>query len=116
MSFLKLSQKSFLEHIVHPCQSAFIPNRAIGDNIIINHEIMHYMNSKIGKTRYMAIKVDLAKAYDRIEWRVLCHIMVKLGFKDNFIRLIEECISTTQFSVLLNGSPHGYFTTSKGLR
>lgn len=74
------------------------------------------MNTRKGKTCYMAIKHDLAKAYDRVEWRVLTKILTLLGFSDQFIELIEGCISTAQFSVLLNGSPVGYFKAERGLR
>lgn len=63
--------RPYLEGIVHPSQAASIPNRAINDNIIINHEIMRFMHKKKGVNGFMAIKIDLAKAYDRVEWEVL---------------------------------------------
>lgn len=58
--------RPILEHLIHPSQAAFIPQRSINDNIIINHEVMHYMNGKKGSTGFMAIEIDLAKAYDRL--------------------------------------------------
>lgn len=58
--------RNYLEQIVHPSQTAFIPNRAITDNIIINHEVMRFLNKKKGATGFMAIKIDLAKPM--IEW------------------------------------------------
>lgn len=64
----------------------------------------------------MAIKLDLAKAYDRIEWGVLIHILSKFRFSSQFTDLILECISTPKFSVLLNSSPFGYFSPKRGLR
>lgn len=64
----------------------------------------------------MAIKLDLAKAYDRVEWGVLIHIMSMFGFRPKFRDLVLECISTTKFSILLNGSPFGYFSPGRGLR
>lgn len=108
--------RPLLDQIIHPSQAAFIPNRAIGDNIIINYEVMHYLNRKKGKQGYMAIKIDLAKAYDRVEWGVLAIIFRQLGFQDRFIKLIHECISTFHFSILLNWSPFGYFTAERGIR
>lgn len=54
--------KPLLEDIVHPNQSAFIPNWSIGDNTIIHHEVMYFLNSHKGVTGYMAIKINLAKA------------------------------------------------------
>lgn len=107
--------RTILDHIIHPCQAAFIPNRSIGDNVIINHEVMHFLNKKKGRLGYMAIKLDLVKAYDRIEWGVFIHIMSKFGFSSKLTDLIFECISSTSFSILLNGSPFGYFSPGRGL-
>lgn len=105
-----------LDGIIHPSQAAFISNRSIGDNIIVNHEIKHYLNKKKGKKGFMAIKIDLAKAYDKVEWNVLTNILTCFGFEDKFIRWIQECISTVQFSVLINGAPHGYFHAGRGIQ
>lgn len=107
---------NLLESIFHPSQAAFIPNRAINDNIIINHEVMCYMNQKKGVNGFMAIKIDLAKAYDWVEWGVLQRLMKCLGFDDYFTHLIMECISTARFSLLLNGCLYGYFEAQWGLR
>lgn len=59
--------RSLLDLIVHPLQAAFVPKRSILDNIIINQEIMFYLKNIKGSKGFMAIKVDLAKAYDRVE-------------------------------------------------
>lgn len=64
----------------------------------------------------MAIKVDLAKAYDRVEWEVLTQLLLLYGFGAKIVSLIKACISTAQFSILLNGSPYGYFKAHRGLR
>lgn len=64
----------------------------------------------------MAIKVVLAKAYDRVEWKVLFHIMYCFGFYDSFIELVAACVTTQKFFVLLNGSPHGYFSLQRGIK
>lgn len=108
--------RPLLDRLIHSSQAAFIPNRAIGDNIIINHEVMHYLNTKKGKHGYLAIKIDLAKAFDRVEWQILATIFQQFGFQDRFIQLIQACITSAHFSVLLNGSPFGYFTAERGIR
>lgn len=59
--------KLCLDSTISPAQAAFIPNRKMGDNVIISHEIMHHLNRKRGSLCLMALKVDLAKAYDRVE-------------------------------------------------
>lgn len=55
----------------------------------------------------MAIKVDVEKAFDRMGWDFILYIKKFLGFSKKWIQLIKECITTSKFSVLLNGSPYG---------
>lgn len=107
--------RPYLERIVHISQAVFIPNRAINDNIIINHKVMRFMNKKKGVYGFMAIKIDLAKAYDRVEWEVLQSVMANLGFDVRFIQLIMECITIAKCSLLLNGCLYGYFEVERGL-
>lgn len=81
----------------------------------ISHEIMHHMNSKKEKTGFMALKIKMAKTYDKVEWSLLSNIMKLHGFGDKFVNMIHECISSTLFWILINGSPFG-FSTPRGLR
>lgn len=94
-----------LEDIIHLAQAAFIPSRAIEDNSIINHEIMHCFHKKQGRGEFMAIKIDLDKAYDRVEWNIMECILIWLGFSCKFTTLIMECIKTPMFSILINSAP-----------
>ena len=59
--------KHLLSKIISPLQGAFAPGRLINDNIMQAHEIMHYFKKKKGKMGYMAVKLDIEKAYDRLE-------------------------------------------------
>ncbi|KAL0013801.1 hypothetical protein SO802_000870 [Lithocarpus litseifolius] len=73
--------KPFLNSIVSEAQSAFIADRLITDNILIAFESLHYMKTQSsGREGFMALKLDMSKAYDRVEWRFLENIMVKMGF------------------------------------
>lgn len=108
--------RGLLDLIVHPSQAAFVPKHSIIDNIIINHEVMCYLRNRKSCKGFMAIKVDLAKAYDRVEWHILFHMLYLLGFHDHFIDLVAECISSPHYSLLLNGSPYGFFTPKRGIR
>ncbi|KAL2251907.1 UNVERIFIED_CONTAM: hypothetical protein Sindi_2313000 [Sesamum indicum] len=63
-----------------------------------------------------ALKVDIRKAYDTVEWDFLLAVLQLFGFPPTFTRWIEECVSTTSFSIGLNGKPHGFFAGARGLR
>jgi hypothetical protein len=64
----------------------------------------------------MAVKLDMEKAFDSMEWGFLLEIMKLLGFSSIWINWIYQCISTSSFSILLDGSPFGFFKPSQGLR
>jgi hypothetical protein len=74
------------------------------------------MKRSKSKQGFMAMKMDMEKAYDRIEWSLIMKISQKLGFCEKWISLVQECISSSSFSVLINGSPTNVFSLSKGLR
>lgn len=77
---------------------------------------MFYLNKKKGKKGFMAIKIDLTKAYDKVDWKVLSHVMKHFGFQENFIKLVVACIEAPYFSILLNGAPFGYFQSARAIR
>ena len=98
--------KSLLPHVISKFQSAFQPDKAFLDNILVAFETLHYMKTKkTGKVGYMALKLDMSKAYDRVEWIFLEKLMLKMGFLDNWVRLVMETIRTVSYSILINGSP-----------
>lgn len=73
------------------------------------------MKAKRGRSGTMAVKIDMHKAYDRLEWGFILKILKCFGFSDKWVRLIHQCISTVSYSVLLNGSLHGFFQPQRGL-
>lgn len=108
--------RSCLQTLVGPAQCSFIPKRQSHDNIIIAQEIFHSMRSKGGKKGWMALKIDLEKAYDRLSWNFIKDTLVDIGLPDRFIQLIWYCISTSSMQVLWNGEALEDFSPTRGIR
>ncbi|KAL2246377.1 UNVERIFIED_CONTAM: hypothetical protein Sindi_2905900 [Sesamum indicum] len=104
-----------LDKLISPCQAAFVPGRSIGDNIMLAQELFTGYNQARLPPR-CALKVDIRKAYDTVEWDFMIAVMELFGFPPNFVKWIKMCVTTTSFSVGLNGKPHGFFKGARGLR
>lgn len=67
----------------------------IHDNVVIAHEMFHFFKrKKTGKVGKMVLKVDMNKAYDRIEWDFLRKVMEAMGFEEKWVNWIMQCVST----------------------
>lgn len=102
--------------LVNPCQSSFIPQRQSRDNIIVVQEIFHSMKKKKGKKGWMAIKLDLEKAYDRLSWSFIKDTLEDIGLPSDFVNLVWHCITSVRMRMLWNGEALEEFSPSRGIR
>ncbi|GLT77997.1 hypothetical protein SLA2020_495480 [Shorea laevis] len=102
-------------HVLISChQSAFIPSRLISNNVLVAYEALHMMDTCLkGKKGFMALKLDMGKAYDMVEWDYIEAIMRKMSFADCWISLIMTCVRTVSYSILINGCPRSNFTEER---
>ena len=109
--------KMFLPDLISKHQSAFVPGRLITDNAMVAFEIFHGMKRRgDGKGGSMAFKLDMSKAYDRVEWSFLERVMLKMGFGSFWIDKIMTCLSSVSYVFKLNGRVEGNIIPSRGLR
>lgn len=98
--------KQVLLVIIAPQQFAFVHGRQIMDPIIITNAIVDYW--KCRKQKGVVIKLDIKKAFDKINWSFLLSILNLKGFHSCWIEWIQACISSVNYSVILNGKPRGF--------
>ncbi|XP_056850727.1 uncharacterized protein LOC130500048 [Raphanus sativus] len=109
--------KKVLPGLISETQSAFVAGRQISDNIMIAQEMFHALRTKpSGRNKRMAIKTDMSKAYDRMEWSFIEAVMRKMGFSETWITWIMRCITSVQYRVFMNGQPKGNIIPGRGLR
>ena len=91
--------------------------RLITDNILVAHEVMNHIDKRRkAKSGEMALKLDISKAYDRVEWECLKQIMLKLGFHGHWVQIVMRCVSSISYVVKINGKPCGEIRPSCGLQ
>lgn len=114
---LSLRLKPVLSSIISENQSAFIPGRSISDNVLITHEVLHYLkNSQAQQQCAMAVKMDMSEAYDRVEWDFVEQVLKRLGFHDRWINWIMQCITSVSYSYLVNDAVYGKVKPHRGIR
>nr|GEU28975.1 hypothetical protein [Tanacetum cinerariifolium] len=101
--------------VVSENQSVFVPGRRIYDNILIIQELIHSYHHNRGHSR-CDFKVDIQKAYDTVDWEFLGKILKYFRFYPIMVKWIMICVTSTSFSLSINGDIHGYFKGKQGLR
>lgn len=90
--------------------------RCTVDNILVFQEVVHSYRSLKGKRGFMALKLDLEKAYDRLSWSFILESLRFFGFGDSFIELIRWCVSSSSMTLAWRGSYTESFKPLRGVR
>jgi len=106
--------KPLLPTLVAAEQSRYVEGRQILDKIIQAHEVVNSL--KNNKKAGMIMQLDIAKAYDKLNWTYIRKVLAAFGFDHNWIRWVMALVTSPNFSILVNGSPLETFTPSRGLR
>ncbi|CAM8901772.1 unnamed protein product [Rhodiola kirilowii] len=109
--------KELLPSVISQNQSAFVEGRLITDNILIAHEVLHFIKgAHKQKTGYVSIKLDMSKAYDRLEWKFLERMMLSMGFSIEWVKKVMMCVTTVKYRVRINDRISDRIIPTRGLR
>ena len=112
---LAIRLKKVVGKVVSTSQNAFVMGRQILDASLIANEDRLVAETK-RKEKGLICKLDIEKAYDSINWKFLLKVLRKMSFGSKWLGWMWSCLSSTKFSVLVNGVPAGFFPSTKGLR
>ena len=94
-----------LDSLISPYQATFVPGKRRADNAIIVQELVHTIGRMKGSRDTMAIKVNLEKAYDRIEWNFIREMLIKFNVPQKLTKLIISCVTSfRQLSFLMGAA------------
>ena len=103
-----------LPFLISPEQAEFVVGRQILDGIILVHETIHSV--KIGKILGMLLKLDLSKAYDKLNWKFLAGVLQAFGFSAQWTGWVMKLVSSSFCSILVNGTPSSPFQVSRRIK
>ncbi|KAL3629955.1 hypothetical protein CASFOL_026267 [Castilleja foliolosa] len=104
-----------LPKVIDETQFGFLKGRNIHEAIALVHEMTQQLDRKINGGNVM-FKIDMSKAYDRLEWRFLIHCLRAMGYCEDFVDLIYRNICSICYTISINGFNYGRFNSQRGLR
>ncbi|KAL0407592.1 UNVERIFIED_CONTAM: putative mitochondrial protein [Sesamum latifolium] len=104
-----------LPKVISPSQSGFVQGRLIADNILLAQELVHCLGAN-GSKNNTIFKLDMAKAYDRLNWNFLYRMVSQIGFPAQWIAKVRMLTENCWFNILINGEGAGFFKSTRGLR
>lgn len=119
----KINSKLLANHLNHVLlnfisreQYGFVSGRNVFDNIIALQEITHSFNRELVSPRRVLVKIDIEKVYDTLTWPAILSTLTKMIFPSQWISWIEVCLSSVSYSLLINGQPTSWISSSRGVR
>ena len=104
-----------LPSLIWSIQYGFVKGRSISENIMLAKEMIHQIKTtNIG--RNVIIKLDMAKAYDRVSWSYIWQVLRKMVFAEVFIDMVWRIMANNWYSFIINGKRYSFFHTSRGLK
>lgn len=107
--------KPIASRIVSPHQAAFISGQNIFNSIGLVLEGIRLLRNKVWDGN-LGIKLDISKAFDTMQWDFILQVLRSFGFSNNFLAWIVILLRSVKLSILVNGSPRGFFRCSRGVR
>ncbi|WMV52976.1 hypothetical protein MTR67_046361 [Solanum verrucosum] len=106
--------KTVMGRLINEHQMAFLKDRQIMNASLLANELV---DSRVKqKIPGILCKLDIEKAYDHVNWNYLFKVLSDMGFGRKWVNWIKFCVSTVKFSIIINGSPEGFFQSQRGLR
>ena len=106
--------KPYLDSFISPQQFGFLKNRLIHGPVAITQEVLHSV--KLLKKSALILKLDLTKAFDRVNWTYIRLLLLQIGVPLVGVNWIMGCITSANFAVIVNGAPSSFFPASRGIR
>ena len=109
------SFKLVLRVIITPNQGAFVEGRSILHNILLCQDVVKHYGRRSCMPSCL-IKMDLRKAYDTLSWNFLKDMMIALNFPTQFVKRVMTCVSSSQYSLIMNGNSLQPYKARRGVR
>lgn len=107
---------SLLPTLISDEQAGFVKGRNIVENVLLTQEIITDIRLRSKPEPNVVIKLDMTKAYDHLSWLFLTKVLRQMGFCETFIDLVYGIVSNNWYTVLINGQPHGFFKSTRGVK
>ena len=105
----------YLPKLISVNQAGFVKGKDIFDHIQLAQELIVDMYRKY-KGGNVVFKLDMLKAYDRMEWSFLFHVLHRFGFSERFVDLVCRTLNNNGFTIIINGRQSGFFKSSRGFK